>query len=162
PFPRRRRRHEMPLPCWAGPSWIPWNSWHESYAMNHNAVIRRAAWPHGPRRLYDSVMTAAGHADPAQSHKMQSRTAESRTAPARGDVDPAHSKKMQSRTAQSRTAQSRTAQSRTAQSRTAQSRTAQSRSVDQPPIRWGIMATGSIASKFADDLQLLPDHQVAA
>jgi len=30
------------------------------------------------------------------------------------------------------------------------------------PIRWGILATGKIAESFADDLALLPDHELAA
>lgn len=36
------------------------------------------------------------------------------------------------------------------------------RAPDRSPIRWGIMATGSIASKFADDLQLVADHRLTA
>jgi predicted dehydrogenase len=31
-----------------------------------------------------------------------------------------------------------------------------------PPIRWGILSTGSIAASFVEDLRLLPDAEVAA
>jgi predicted dehydrogenase len=33
---------------------------------------------------------------------------------------------------------------------------------EPPPIRWGILATGGIATSFVNDLRLLPDAQVAA
>lgn len=33
---------------------------------------------------------------------------------------------------------------------------------DADPIRWGILATGSIAAKFAADLAMLADHELAA
>ena len=37
-----------------------------------------------------------------------------------------------------------------------------SNAYDGRPIRWGILGAGGIATKFCDDLALLPDHDIAA